>query len=393
MEKRADMKLQVVRQAITKESLFDVIAKWCRAGSGETSFSLRFISAFASGAGVAALSPLFDVFLARGNRIEIICGIDRQGTDADAIRRLHALQETHQSGMSVCIFNAPSKSAIFHPKLYIFEHGTRVDFVIGSSNMTSGGLGANFESLLLYRNLPRRSPEARCALSIWRTFSHPRPPILAEYLRPLNMPERTRLLSVLPKKSAGEKRSTLKQVTELWRPLSQVKLPHSVRVQHRSPPSSKSLQGRYLLMDVLHETRKTQMQIPLAVVKGFFGLTRRQRADISVAMWSPDGLTQPIKRPIVISEGPNMERLMRRIEVPQIKTLKRKLAILFVKLKGHRKFVYRVIPRESSGYRLANLVLERHGQQGRNIRRYVIGRKGDLLWKQVNKLLPRWAAP
>ena len=97
------MKTSVVKQAISEDCLFRVIAEWCKAGAGRTNRQLHMLSAFASGAGIAALSPLFDVFLARGNCLNIICGIDRNGTDREAIRRLHGLLSTHHSGINVSI--------------------------------------------------------------------------------------------------------------------------------------------------------------------------------------------------------------------------------------------------------------------------------------------------
>ena len=378
------MRTRVIQQAITKDCLFNVIAAWCQVGSGCSDRSIQILSAFASGAGVAALSPLFDVFLAHGNKVEIICGIDRNGTDAEAIRRLHDLQETHHSSLNVSIFNAPSRSAIFHPKLYINDRGSLIDFVIGSANMTSGGLGSNFESIVLYEDVPKNSAEARNALCIWQAYAEPQSPLSPSFLKALTREERNSLLRRMPRKSVLEKRSTEREVAELWKPFSRVRLPHSARVQHRKPTRQSAFQGNYLLMDVLGETRMTQMQLPLPVADGFFRVQRGVEAVINVAILSSEGLTQPIRRPLVMS-GTSM----RRIEVPEIKTRARNLAILFLKLKGRRQFAYCVLPRESRSYRTANQLLKRHGQQGTQERRFIIGRKGDKQWTVVKALLPK----
>ena len=255
--------------------------------------------------------------------------------------------------------------------------------------MTSGGMGSNFESLLLYEGVPRRCAEAVHAQTIWDTFAAPEPPLKTSFLRDLTRRERDRLCSKLPEKSQWEKRSARKEVSELWRPLSKVRLPHSGRVQHRRPATDRTIQGNYLLMDVLRETRKTQMQIPLKVVNGFFGLGRRQRANLHVSEWDAEGIRQPIIRPIVISEGPKHSRLMRRIEVPPIKGLKRNLAIFFIKLRGERRFAYTLLPRETDEYRQANRLLAEKGQQGKGKRRYIIGKKGDVLWAKAKNMLPR----
>ncbi len=379
------MKTRVIQQAITEDCLFNVISKWCQSGSGCKNRSIKILTAFASGAGVAALSPLFDVFLGYdGNTIEIICGIDRNGTDAEAIRMLYNLQETHYSTLKVSIFKAPSRSAIFHPKLYINERGGKIDFVIGSANLTSGGLGLNFESIVLYEDVPRSNKEARNAISIWKTYAEPHSPLSHSYLKALTSEERTSLLRRMPKKSVWEKRSTKREVTELWKPLSHVPLANSTIVQHRKPTPLSAFQGDYLLMDVLKETRRTQMQLPLPVVTGFFRVKRGEHAEVNVAILSPEGLTQPIRRPLVMS-GTSM----RRIEVPEIKTRARNLAILFLKLRGRRRFAYCILPRESDSYRVADQLLENHGQQGAKERRFLIGRKGNKQWAVVKTLLPK----
>ena len=50
--------------------------------------SLKVITAFVSGAGVSAIAPLLDVFLADGNSADIIFGVDRNGTDREAVKQL-----------------------------------------------------------------------------------------------------------------------------------------------------------------------------------------------------------------------------------------------------------------------------------------------------------------
>src|SRR5690242_9128099 len=64
-----------IRQAISHESLFQVLYNWCREGAGRKNWTLRILSAFVSGNGVQALAPLFDVFLADGNHLDIIFGV------------------------------------------------------------------------------------------------------------------------------------------------------------------------------------------------------------------------------------------------------------------------------------------------------------------------------
>src|SRR5262249_6815853 len=123
------MPTRPIRQAISEDSLFKVIADWCRAGAGRKSDSLKILTAFASGLEVSAISPLLDVFLADGNSVEIIFGIDRNGTDREAIRRLYSLKNTYSGQLTVKVFQAPSAGSIFHPKLYVYEQPHYIHFV------------------------------------------------------------------------------------------------------------------------------------------------------------------------------------------------------------------------------------------------------------------------
>jgi HKD family nuclease len=149
----SEKKIRHVKQAITQDSLFRVLSDWCVAGAGEVTWELRMLSAFVSGGGVRALEPLLDMFLADGNRVEVIFGIDRSGTDRDAIRRLYALSTAYPGQALINVFQAPARSSIFHPKLYLLRKPKAFSGVIGSSNWTLSGLGANLESLLLCNDL------------------------------------------------------------------------------------------------------------------------------------------------------------------------------------------------------------------------------------------------
>lgn len=378
---------RTVHQGITEDSLFSVIADWCKEGAGQKNFSLQILSAFASGSGVTAITPLLDIFLADGNTVEIIVGVDRNGTDKAALKNLHSLAAAYEKQCKVHVFQAPSRQAIFHPKLYIFRKPSSINFVVGSPNLTSGGLSSNFESMLLFGNCNKDSEVAKNAISIWDTFSRPKAPLKKHYLGELSRNYLNSLLKRLPDQHPQEYKPTLTAVRDLWRPISRLPLPRSTKVSQRanSQPASK-LTG-YLLMDVLQETRFTQMQIPLGIVETFFRVAPRKPADLTVSIWTETGISQPIKRTLVLSQGPRKDRLMRRLEMPQIRGLARPLAVLFMRLRGKYRFAFKLIPHYSKGYRVANRVLEQDGQQGSAERRFVIGSLQDKGWRSVETLL------
>lgn len=377
------MKIRMVRQAATEDCLFNIIAQWCGKGSSRSGRSIHILSAFASGSGVAALAPCFDMFLAKDNLVEIVFGIDRAGTDMEAVQRLYDLQRTHHSALRGYVFNAPSRHGIFHPKLYVHRRGQHMDFVIGSANMTSGGLGSNFESMLLYENVPEASAEAKHVWNIWSMFKNPAPPLAPGYLKSLTAAELSCLREKLPSRQQSDKHAADKKAAALWKPFSHVTYTKSSPLRRRKPIKDSLLHGDYLLMDVLGETRETQMQLPLNVVEGFFNTKRDEKAEVEVAIVGPDGLTQPLRRPLVKSG-----KSMRRIEVPGIKNLARSLAIVFIRLKGQKKFAYRIIPQDTKNYIDADQLLNRHGQQEKHKqRRYFIGSKKDDVWPKIHTLL------
>ena len=377
--------MEQIRQAVTKESLFLELQRWCRDGAGKKHHTLQIMSAFASGPAVEALEPFFDVFLSDGNKIEIIIGIDRNGTTRDAIKRLYEMQHAYTNRIICSVFNAPSKIAIFHPKLYLFHTPKGISAMIGSANLTLGGLGNNFESIFLYRDVNRQSFEAKHMFNTWSTFAHPQPPLQAGFLRQLTAAYTNELMKKLPKSSRMEQPDPPNGVKALWKPISRVQMPRSsAPVQDRTRVPQKQI-AAFLVIDVLTETRETQMQIPLAVVETFFGLRRDEEGDISLSQIRAGHLTQPIERKIVKSGG--VRRNMRRIEMPQIAGKARPLAAIFLRLR-RRRFAVAVVPQDTLGFGVVDRLLRDSGQQPDHaVRRYYIGTARDQLLPSLQTVL------
>lgn len=375
-------KCKHVRQAITTDSLFTIVSGWCREGAGRKDRSIQVLSAFVSGGAMRALSPLFDVFLADGNRIEIIFGIDRNGTDREAVLQLAGFQRRYAKQADVFLFNAPSRSSIFHPKVFLYSDPRSVrEAVIGSANLTLGGLANNFESLLHYSSFAGRGATASEIREIWRLFRYPAAPLRPEFLSRLSQATAASLVRRLPVPKPNESPAAREKIVELWRPLSGVRLPRSSKPPQwpRNARATRNASTRaYLIMDVLQETRRTQMQIPLPVVSRFFGASREESPTFRISILTDAGTSQPVERPLVATGS------MRRLEMPTIEGLTRPLAVLFVRL-GKSAFAYRLIAHEDQEYPVVSSILDADGQQGRQERRFVIGRQGDEIWKKLPK--------
>jgi hypothetical protein len=99
----------------------------------------RIIVAFARLSGVARLLPQVRAWRSRNKDIQAIVGIDRYGTSREALEVL--LQELD----AVYITRNADQSCTFHPKMYLFEGHQSARAVVGSHNLTLGGLETNYE--------------------------------------------------------------------------------------------------------------------------------------------------------------------------------------------------------------------------------------------------------
>lgn len=106
----------------------------------------RAAIAFAKRSGTKHLVPHLNHFAKNGN-IELLVGIDHLGTSKEALSDLiGALKKTDQLNI---VHNEISST--FHPKVYIFTSKTMAEIVIGSGNLTEGGLFTNFEASVLLK--------------------------------------------------------------------------------------------------------------------------------------------------------------------------------------------------------------------------------------------------
>ena len=64
------------------------------------------------------------------------------------------------------------RAALFHPKLYVFEHADHYTVIVGSHNMTGGAFGANVE-LSLQTEFPRNDSTVHTLLAWIKEAAHP----------------------------------------------------------------------------------------------------------------------------------------------------------------------------------------------------------------------------
>ena len=96
----------------------------------------------------------------------LLVGIDAV-TNRHALERLQELEHQYES-LSVHVFRNPT-DALFHPKVARFDYPDgRRSMIVGSGNLTPGGLRQNFEAFSVIRAAAGETLD----VSSWQRFIH-----------------------------------------------------------------------------------------------------------------------------------------------------------------------------------------------------------------------------
>ena len=145
--------------------------------------SFRAAVAFVKRSGTRHVAPALADFARTGN-VEIIVGIDHGGTSAEGLRDL--LDAVFPTGRVIVFHNRLPFT--FHPKIYLFKSDVAADVLVGSGNLTEGGLFTNYEAAVRI-SLDMASPRdvavlrsVERTLDAWADFSTGTARVLDELL-------------------------------------------------------------------------------------------------------------------------------------------------------------------------------------------------------------------
>ncbi len=125
--------------------------------------------AFVKRAGVEHLAEELAAFGDRGGAMRISVGVDLRGSSREGLTLLHEVVSGH--GGEVWIFhNAHPSRPTFHPKIYLFKKPDLALVVIGSGNLTNGGLFTNYEANFAIELEPEFEDEAKTLHEIEATL-------------------------------------------------------------------------------------------------------------------------------------------------------------------------------------------------------------------------------
>jgi len=117
--------------------------------------------AFLRKSGVDQIYKALEYALTKNNaKIEIIVGLDFKTTDYNALMALEEIKSKYQGFIYYCFGDKRDNfnDLIFHPKIYLFSNDNPEKYtsIIGSSNLTFGGLSSNFEVNVVFRETKPR---------------------------------------------------------------------------------------------------------------------------------------------------------------------------------------------------------------------------------------------
>lgn len=117
--------------------------------SDETQIAVAFLKR----SGIKTIEESLHMSLDRGSKFEIIVGLDFKTTDPLAMKYFIDLQKQSKNVRFYCYGDkgANKNDIVFHPKIYLFRNPKEMVSIVGSTNLTQGGLQSNFEVNTIFK--------------------------------------------------------------------------------------------------------------------------------------------------------------------------------------------------------------------------------------------------
>lgn len=109
--------------------------------------------AFLRYSGVKEIESSLDLCLKNGGEVELIAGLDFKSTEPKAMEYFIRLRKQRKKARLYCFGDkmANKTDIVFHPKIYLFEKNGSTTGIVGSTNLTRGGLTSNFEVNVIFK--------------------------------------------------------------------------------------------------------------------------------------------------------------------------------------------------------------------------------------------------
>lgn len=140
----------ILAQPFAEKSVGDFINEALGGVHGDFS-SFQVSVAFAKRSGVQYIEDMLKEFLGHGKSAQVVVGVDLGGTTSEGLEAL--LNALGESG-ELFINHDESAFTTFHPKIYFFEGPEKSIIIVGSGNLTQGGLYSNDEGFAIFELNP-----------------------------------------------------------------------------------------------------------------------------------------------------------------------------------------------------------------------------------------------
>jgi PLD-like domain len=307
------------------------------------------VFAFASAAGVKLMLHDEEISSFLSNSpFELVVGMDAI-TDTEALDAILATV-AKCTNLKPRVFLGSPPGSMFHPKTCWFRHSSGGVCLVGSGNLTAGGLRGNCE---VFSVVTLTQTQLRRVDRMWNSWSR----FHASELLPLDHPD------------VQKKASENAQQKRVWK-----KLQNDILVEGRhgrisvAPATTES--AAVLIAEIPRGgSRWNQANFDLETFRGFFGASSGRTQRIMLTHVDIHGLTGPQEvRPSVAVKSHNYRFELDAAADLQYPPKRRPIAV-FVRV-ATRTFRYRLLMPGIQGYREVSAYLAKHGsQQAHRVRR------------------------
>jgi HKD family nuclease len=139
----------------------------CELIKAEDLESIRIAVAFARWDGIGLISEPLEGFLQRGGSLETVYGAGNGITTTDALYYGLVLKKLFPNQTYSGFVEDEFANAVFHPKYFEFSFASKTKVIVGSANLTAGGLQRNSE-VGIEVTFPRGSASEKKFAMYWK---------------------------------------------------------------------------------------------------------------------------------------------------------------------------------------------------------------------------------
>ena len=375
------MEIKILSQYAGESALYQELNRLLKVGDYNI---FRVLVAYTSMGGLKIIEDELFSFLQKKNFVDWIVGIEGGVTSKDVLKYLLFLKEKFPEYVRIRIFTAGNDHDLFHPKVYMLSSNRGYQVLIGSNNLTAGGLMGNFEASASF-SLNLENQQDKKTINefeiMWQMYSTPAPPLSEENIIELTQS----VIDSIDEEDIKERRGLQQTIHAFKHPFSQLNKHKEIKenikrlhselltrkrkiVLEKTQKAFKPNQPTQLIMDILQETRETQVQIPTDVLESFFGVkSASKKYEIILSQVLNENIIRTDVRPFIIQKNKT-----NRLEISGIKGIPRPLIIKFLR-NDDGTYEHELITQSSPDYDALNDLLEKSGTRKRKeSRRWVL---------------------